>query len=261
MKRIMVVDDDPVSLNLQSHLVRSFGFEVFPFLAPEEAIDWCRDNPVDVIVTDYEMPKCCGLELTKRVAEFTQVPVILVTAYGSLKVLQEAWKLGVFDFIEKPISPKVFSQTIHLALGFGHVEIARPQFAEKPLKKLKAHIEADILDYQIVDGMIDNIGEETFRELVLEFKSYAAGIVRNMARCQHEDGAEEWAKLIHKLKGSAANMGFTRLESYLDTLDRSDVVEEETLFERLNRVNEYLKQGFLEMERKLASLQENVKGA
>lgn len=101
---ILVVDDEPNSLFGISEILTDEGFQVFPAGSGKEALECLRANSIDVIVTDEKMPDLNGMELLSEVKRtHPAVPVILITAYGSVSMAVDALKQGAFYFFEKPI--------------------------------------------------------------------------------------------------------------------------------------------------------------
>ncbi len=101
---ILVVDDEPNSLFGICEALTDEGFHVFPAGNGKEALELLHANPINVIVTDERMPDLSGMELLAEVKRNHQnIPVILITAYGSVSMAVETLKQGAFYFFEKPI--------------------------------------------------------------------------------------------------------------------------------------------------------------
>src|SRR3954452_17417739 len=102
-ERVLIVDDEPnLRKVLGAHLQRE-GYEVV--LAPdgEAALAVVEKGGVDVVVTDMVMPKLDGLALLRMLTEsHPDLPVIMITAHGTIDSAVEALKLGAFDYITKP---------------------------------------------------------------------------------------------------------------------------------------------------------------
>jgi len=101
--RLLIVDDEePQRLMLASLLGRA-GFDVDAARDGKEALKLLRDRGYDLMLTDQRMPKMDGLELLERVrADYTDLPVVLMTAYGSVSTAVEAMKRGAADYLTKP---------------------------------------------------------------------------------------------------------------------------------------------------------------
>ncbi|GAB6888231.1 sigma-54 dependent transcriptional regulator [Desulfothermus okinawensis JCM 13304] len=102
---ILVVDDEKNYLILLDALLSEEGYEVTVMQDPEMALMYLKESEVDVVITDFKMPGINGQELLERVREIhPHLPVIIMTAYGSVDGAVEAMKCGAFDYINKPFS-------------------------------------------------------------------------------------------------------------------------------------------------------------
>ncbi len=102
--RILVVDDDESLRQVMSMQLEEMGYTALTAPSGEEALRLLVTEPVSLVITDYRMPGMSGLELLGRIrAEFPLVPVIMITAFGSIGNAVEAIKAGAFDYISKPI--------------------------------------------------------------------------------------------------------------------------------------------------------------
>ncbi|MDI6763002.1 MAG: sigma-54 dependent transcriptional regulator [Thermodesulfobacteriota bacterium] len=101
---ILVVDDEPNSLFGICEVLNDEGFNVLPAGNGREALESLHVNPINVIVTDEKMPDLSGMEFLAEVKKnHPNIPVILITAYGSVSMAVESLKQGAFYFFEKPI--------------------------------------------------------------------------------------------------------------------------------------------------------------
>ena len=114
--RILVVDDEKIKRVTLADDLAAQGHQVVTAGDGEEALRQLAGGRFDVVVTDLKMPKCDGIELLKQIkqgpppaggasrsaAEWAEMEVIMMTAYGSIPVAVEAVKLGAFDFLTKP---------------------------------------------------------------------------------------------------------------------------------------------------------------
>ncbi|MEW6375890.1 MAG: sigma-54 dependent transcriptional regulator [Thermodesulfobacteriota bacterium] len=105
---ILVVDDEPNSLFGICQVLADEGFQTFPAKNVREALERLQTDSVNLIITDEKMPDLSGMELLLEVKKTHQhIPVILITAYGSVSMAVEALKNGAFYFFEKPIFDKL----------------------------------------------------------------------------------------------------------------------------------------------------------
>ena len=105
-KHILVIDDDAIACEFLQEALRLDGYDVITCTSAQEALK--QDiSSYDLIMSDIRMPKMDGLQFLSQVQkQFPNVPVILLTAYGSLDTTMEALSLGAWDYISKPFSPE-----------------------------------------------------------------------------------------------------------------------------------------------------------
>lgn len=102
---ILLVDDDPLVLELLSISIKSFGFEFECAYNGQEAIDILRDQEFTMVITDMMMPKVDGMELLSHIREkYPQTAVIVVTGYTGTFSYTDVIKAGASDFISKPFN-------------------------------------------------------------------------------------------------------------------------------------------------------------
>ena len=107
MIRIIIVEDDPMVAQLNAaYLERLEGISVAGvFGNGQEALQYLRENPVELAIVDVYMPVCSGIELLRKLrSEWNRTAVIMVTAATEMEVLDEALHLGIEDYIIKPFS-------------------------------------------------------------------------------------------------------------------------------------------------------------
>ena len=101
--RIVVVDDKPALAELVVADLDEAGYSASAAHSADEALATVAAEPVDVVVTDLRMPGRSGIDLCRElILRFPEVPVIVMTAFGSLDAAVEAMRAGAYDFITKP---------------------------------------------------------------------------------------------------------------------------------------------------------------
>src|SRR5258706_3003074 len=114
--KILVADDEQNLRRVLVALLRRDGHEVVQAASGEEAIEQLAD--VDVVITDLRMPGADGMEVLRTASKnHPHVPVIMITAYGSVGQAVEAIKAGAFDYIEKPFDQDSIRITAENAIG------------------------------------------------------------------------------------------------------------------------------------------------
>ena len=120
MRRILLVDDEPLVLTVLHRLLERDGYEVVPALGGEKGRALFEEQSFDLMISDIRMAPISGIELLRLVhAERPLMPVLLVTGYAELTTAMEALNLGAFDYIEKPIRPEEFLISVRRALNCG----------------------------------------------------------------------------------------------------------------------------------------------
>lgn len=102
---ILIIDDEqPQRENLKGFFHRR-NYEAFVADGGSKGIEFVQRQKVDIVLTDFKMPDMTGLEVLKRVKEINpEIPVIVMTAFGSIESAVEAMKAGAFDYLQKPIN-------------------------------------------------------------------------------------------------------------------------------------------------------------
>lgn len=112
MKRVLVVDDDPIVGQCFEQVLAPKGYAVIRARGGVEALDRLEREEYDVVYTDIKMPGMSGIEVARRIrASSPWLPVVIVTGYGSQQNRAEAAKIGVKGFIMKPLSPEVIEHS------------------------------------------------------------------------------------------------------------------------------------------------------
>ena len=104
-EKILIVEDDLNALEGLTSILEDEEYEVFKAANSEKAYSIIKDNYINLLLTDYLLPDEDGLILAKRI--FNQQPeikVIMMTAFGSIKNAVNAMRLGIYDYLTKPIN-------------------------------------------------------------------------------------------------------------------------------------------------------------
>lgn len=103
MEKILIIDDEKSILDLLSVVFTKEGYSVETCVSPSRALELMSREDYDIILTDIQMPQISGMDILKEVKKKTpDIPVIMVTAYGTIKQAVEALKAGAMDYVVKP---------------------------------------------------------------------------------------------------------------------------------------------------------------
>jgi nitrogen regulation protein NR(I) len=113
MAHVLIVDDEINIRRVLAAMLKRDGYEVTTAADGEQALGVLGKTPVHVLVTDLVMPRLGGMELLRRVStDFPDVPVIVITAHGSVDSAVAALKAGAFDYITKPFEQDELKKVI-----------------------------------------------------------------------------------------------------------------------------------------------------
>jgi two-component system response regulator GlrR len=115
---ILLVDDDPGLLQLLEIRLESFGYATLCAASGDEALRLLEKNTVHALVSDLRMRPMDGLELFEKVRErWPSIPVIMITAHGTIREAVDATVKGVFSFLTKPVDPGELQSVLRRAIA------------------------------------------------------------------------------------------------------------------------------------------------
>lgn len=106
MSRILVVDDEPDICSLIRRYAEHDGHQTVSVSDGEEAVERCQKDDFDIIIMDVMMPGMDGFTATKKIHEFKDIPVLMLSARGTEFDKLYGFEVGVDDYLTKPFSPK-----------------------------------------------------------------------------------------------------------------------------------------------------------
>jgi DNA-binding NtrC family response regulator len=116
--RILVVDDAPTALDILERNLSSRGYRVFTATGVADAVKILESSPVELVITDYKMPKISGLDLVRHIREnYYKTEVIMITGYASVKGAVEAVKMGAEEYLPKPFTDDELFAAVERALN------------------------------------------------------------------------------------------------------------------------------------------------
>jgi DNA-binding NtrC family response regulator len=158
--RLLVVDDDPVTCELLCEVFAREGFVTRFMQSGEAALDSLVGEPVDVLVSDIRMKtRVDGLALLERVRlHYPQLPVVLMTAFGSVETAVRAVRQGAFDYISKPFDIDALVATVRRALASRSIVQPQPVVddEEQLSVRLVGHTPAMLEVYKMIARVSDS---------------------------------------------------------------------------------------------------------
>jgi two-component system NtrC family response regulator len=117
MDTLLIVDDEKNYLVVLEALLGPEGYEIMTSDKAQDALRLVQEADVDLVLTDMKMPGMSGMELLEEVKKIKpEVPVIMMTAYGTIEMAVEAMKKNAYDYITKPFQNEELKLTIRKAL-------------------------------------------------------------------------------------------------------------------------------------------------
>ena len=117
--RVMVVDDDPDTLLILAHYVEREGFQAIKASSGAECLRQIAEQGADVVLLDLMMPEMDGFEVCRKLKndpDTAEIPVIMVTARDDIDARIEGMRLGVSDYLAKPVFRKQLANRIRAQL-------------------------------------------------------------------------------------------------------------------------------------------------
>lgn len=115
--KVLVVDDEARMRKLVKDFLTVKGFQVIEAENGEEAVDlFFEQKDIALILLDVMMPKMDGWEVCKTIRQYSQVPIIMLTARSEERDELQGFKLGVDEYISKPFSPKILVARVEAIL-------------------------------------------------------------------------------------------------------------------------------------------------
>jgi len=121
--QILILDDERNYLLILEALLTDAGYAVTALDDPEMGLAYLEESEVDLVITDMKMPKMSGRQVMEHVKKaYPHIPVIIMTAFGSIEAAVEAMKSGAFDYITKPFANDELMLTVGKAAQFAKTQ-------------------------------------------------------------------------------------------------------------------------------------------
>jgi len=122
---VLLVDDSRDMLELLRRYMNGMGLTPFTTNNVVDAIDVLEQGPVDLVITDLNMPEVSGTQLVRYVAQhFPRIPVLVITGFPDVQVAVEVMKQGAVEFLVKPVTETELRTAVEKVLGMNTEEVA-----------------------------------------------------------------------------------------------------------------------------------------
>ncbi|MEO6602526.1 MAG: sigma-54 dependent transcriptional regulator [Polyangiaceae bacterium] len=166
--KVLIVDDDTSMCELLAEGLVQHGYEARWRASPHEALADLAERDYDVVLTDINMREMTGLELCQKAIEaHPELPVIVITAFGSMETAVQAIRAGAYDFITKPFDIDVVAIAIERAVKHGVLtrEVQRLQRAVDESRRFDELLGASPAMKEVYD-LLERVGESESTVLV-----------------------------------------------------------------------------------------------
>ncbi len=124
--RVLVCDDEPQILRALGVILRDAGYESVPASTGEEALSRAAVRPPAAAILDLMLPDFDGIEVTKRLREWTEMPIIVLSAVGEEEAKVRALAAGADDYVTKPFGPPELVARLEAVLRRAKPEASEP---------------------------------------------------------------------------------------------------------------------------------------
>ena len=186
--RILIVEDEPNMRKTLSSILKEEEYIPLETSRAKEGLKILSQENISLIVSDIKMPEMDGLQFLKEIrTRGYDIPVILITAYGSFDSAVEALRLGAYDYITKPFNPEAIIHTIRRALE------------HRKLKEENIYLKEEL---ERKSGFEELVGDtEVMHEVYSLIDKVAESKVPVLLRGESGTGKELVARAIHKRSG------------------------------------------------------------
>ncbi len=197
-RRILAVDDELQILRALKATLRSQGYEVVTAATMEEGLDAAALNPLDVAIVDLLLPDGDGIELARRLREWSSMPIIILSAVGDEEEKVRALRAGADDYVTKPFGP---------AELVARIEAVLRRTAPEPDSALieVAGLEVDLAEHRVRrDGEEVHLTPTEFGLLRMFVRNRGRLLTHRMLLS--EVWGPEYAEDVTVLRGQIANL-------------------------------------------------------
>lgn len=112
MKRILVVEDDPTINQVICEFLKAQGYEPHAVFDGQIALDFFKENDLDLIILDIMIPSISGIDVLKEIRKTSSVPILMLTALEDEYTQLTSFNQGISDYVTKPFSPLILMKRV-----------------------------------------------------------------------------------------------------------------------------------------------------
>jgi CheY-like chemotaxis protein len=208
MRTVLVVDDVEMNLQLAQKLLEAWGLHVLLATNGKEAISVFNQNKVDLILMDIQMPEMDGLQATKRIREFSDVPVIALTANTSSEETNTYKSIGMNDFLAKPIDER---RLFDLLSTYMQVDI-------KTKSEKKQSVGEPMYDFKLVEEIAGG-DQEFVKRMMGMFVDTVPGLLSDLQFNIDHANWDKASKIAHRMKSTIDSMNIKAIKGEIRQIE------------------------------------------
>ncbi len=191
-KQILIADDEVNLRRVLAMQLQADGYETHQVGDGASAVDFLKEHHIDAVISDLRMPELDGLGLLKHCAEHhPDLPVVLITAYGTVDTAVEAMRRGAFDYITKPFDMKEIRSVVAKALRTGDLRTREVQLEGLDQGRYRIIGASQLM--KEVYGILEKVADTTATVLITGESGTGKELV---ARALHENSARKTSSFI-----------------------------------------------------------------
>jgi len=226
--RLLLVEDNSVNLLVAQRLLQVLGCEVVTATQGKQALEALHSQAFDLVLMDCQMPVVDGYDATRRwrAHEATQgaarLPIIAMTANAMAGDRERCLQAGMDDYLSKPINRETL-QAVLARWGKVVADVVADETAQAPshattpvtpgpLSSMRDETPAAVLDQDVLDELLEVIGEDTAR-IIGVFLDDTPPLIRQLQDASVAADLDQLRALAHSLKSASANVGAMALSA------------------------------------------------
>jgi two-component system KDP operon response regulator KdpE len=176
--RILVCDDEPQILRALRVILRDAGYEAVAAITGEEALDLAAVHPPEAAILDLMLPDIDGVEVTRRLREWSEMPILVLSAVGEEDRKVEALAAGADDYLTKPFGPRELVARLEAAQRRARSDDDEPvvsadgleiDLAARAVRRDGADVHLTPTEFELLRVLVRNRGRlMTHRQLLIE---------------------------------------------------------------------------------------------
>ena len=221
-KKILVVDDDIINLQIMEDYLLDFGADVTLESNSVSVIGILQNGQFDMVLMDVEMPVQNGRQTTEKIrelgGEFSSIPIVAITGHSDDREIQKIKSAGMTDYISKPIEPDTLIKKVDsfLSKKGGASEVPVP----KEVTLSASSVPTDLPGFELEQALARLRGNwNSLKQVIISFSNGEAcnkEVIQVFIQEQDWNGMERTA---HRIKGTAANIGANNLSEKADAIE------------------------------------------